>query len=156
MKQVDPYEELNVNAYGVLKPPLLLWLILLIETGHFLMLLIAVFSKQIWIIATSANWLIFSAQIPALLVLVALGARVPGAHMVFRVIWLRGRELLTLSAIGNVGIIANGVLQELYWRLDSDWASLLLACLHLWVVARLWMSPIIAKVFAEFPKQALK
>lgn len=152
MKQVDPYEEINVNAYGVLKPPLLLWLILLIETWHFWVALFAVFSKQGWIIETWASWIVFVVELPALLVLVAMGARMPGANKIFRVIWHKGRELLTFAALGNLGLVVAGALHDPYWRLDSDWASVLVAGLHLWVVARIWLSSILEKVFSEFPE----
>jgi hypothetical protein len=49
MKQVDPYEELNVNAYGVLKPPLLLLLIMLIETWHLWSSVLTLLSGQTWL-----------------------------------------------------------------------------------------------------------
>lgn len=151
MKQVDPYEDLNVNAHGVLKPPLLLWLILFIETWHFWFLLFAVFSEQGWNISTFTSWVRLAVNAPALLILVALGARMPGASKIVRATWHKGRELLTVAALGSFGVVLFEALQDPFWRLYSDWTSLLVALLHVWVVVRVWMSPIIEKVFSEFP-----
>ena len=152
MKQVDPYEELNINAYGVLKPPLLLLLILLIETWHFWSSVLTLFSGQTWLFSSGAGWISFAVEVPSLLVLIALGARSPGAKKIFRTIWHRGRELLTVAAVGNLSTVIAGAVQDPTWRLDADWSSLLVAFLHLWALARIWMSPIIEAVFSEFPE----
>ena len=68
-----------------------------------------------------------------------------------RALWHRGRELLTLSAVGNIGIILAVAIQADYWRLESEWASVGAALLHVWVAARLWVTSIIRQVFLEFP-----
>ena len=153
MRQVDPYEELNINAYGVLKPPLLLLLILLIETWHFWSSVLTLFSGQTWLFSSGAGWISFAVEVPSLLVLIALGARSPGAKKIFRTIWHRGRELLTVAAVGNLSTVIAFAVQDPTWRLDADWSSLLVAFLHLWALARIWMSPIIEAVFSEFPDQ---
>jgi hypothetical protein len=151
MKQVDPYEELNVNVHGVLKPPLLLWLIMLIETWRFWSTFLGVFLGQAWLIPSGPLWIGFAVEIPSLLVLTALGGRAPGANRVVRAIWHRGRELLTVSALGHLGLIFAEAIQDPTWRLNYDWSSLLVCILHVWVLFRIWISPIIAMVFSEFP-----
>ena len=151
MKQVDPYEELNVNAYGVLKPPLLLWLIMLIETWHLWSSIFIAFSGETWLFTKGFGWMNFAAEVPAMLVLAALSARMPKAPKIVRLIWHRGRELLTLAALCNLGAIAVGASQIDFWRLGTEWPSLLAAFLHVWVLLRVWVSPIVQKVFAEFP-----
>jgi hypothetical protein len=153
MKQVDPYEELNINAYGVLKPPLVLLLIMLIETWHFWSSVLTLFSGQTWLFSSGAGWISFAVEVPSLLVLTALGARAPGANRIFRTIWHRGRELLTVAAVGNLTIVIAAAIQDPTWRLNSDWSSVLVAFLHIWALARIWMSAIIEKVFLEFPDQ---
>jgi hypothetical protein len=151
MRQVDPYEELNINAYGVLKPPLLLLLIIFIETWHYWSAILTLFSGQTWLFSGRAGWISFAVEVPSMLVLIALGARAPRAHKMFRAIWRRGRELLTFAALGNLGIIIALTIQDPKWRLDLDWPTLLIAVLHIWALARLWMSSIIEAVFSEFP-----
>lgn len=151
MKQVDPYEELNVNAYGVLKPPLLLWLIMLIETWHLWSFFLIAASGQTWLFANGAGWISFAVEVPALIVLLALSRRAPKAPKFVRFIWHRGRELLSLSAIANIGIIVAGAIQADYWHLNSEWVSVGVAFLHVWVLARLWVTLIIGQVFSEFP-----
>jgi hypothetical protein len=89
--------------------------------------------------------------VPSLLVLTALGARAPGANRIFRTIWHRGRELLTVAAVGNLTIVIAAAIQDPTWRLNSDWSSVLVTFLHIWALARIWMSPIIEKVLSEFP-----
>ncbi len=151
MKQIDPYAELNINAYGVLKPPLLLWVIMLIETWHLWSFVLITASGETWLFARSAGWASFAVEMPALIVWLVLSRRVPKAPKFVRILWYRGRELLTLSAAGNLGIIVAGAIQADFWRLDSEWASVGASILHLWVLARLWVTSIIQQVFAEFP-----
>mgnify|MGYP000739389259 CR=1 FL=1 len=151
MKQVDPYEDLDINAYGVLKPPLLLLIILLIETWQFWSLIVSVFSGQSWVNSENSGWMGVAVAVPALTVLYALWARVPKAGGTIRQIWSRGREMLSMSAAGNLAITIFAVIQDGNWRLDSDWTTILVAILHIWVAIRLWVSPIIQKVFSEFP-----
>ncbi len=110
------------------------------------------FSGQTWLFSGGAGWISFAVEVPTLLVLTALGARAPGAHKIFHAIWHRGRELLTVAALGNLGIVIAGAIQDPTWRLNSDWSTLLVAALHVWALARLWMSPIIEAVFSELPE----
>ena len=148
---MDPYEELNINAYGVLKPPLLLWLIMLIETWHLWYFLLLTASGQMRLFGKEFDWVAFAVEVPAMIVWVVLSRRVPKAPKFVRALWHRGRELLTLSAVGNIGIILAGAIQANFWHLDSEWVSVGVALLHVWVIARLWMTPIIRQVFSEFP-----
>ena len=102
-------------------------------------------------ISRGTRWFSFAVEVPSMLVLVPLGARAPGAHKIFRAIWHRGRELLTMAALGNLAVVIAAVIQDTSWRLSSDWSTLLVAFLHVWALARLWMSPIVEVVFSEFP-----
>ena len=151
MKQIDPYEELNVNAHGVLKPPLVLWLIILIETWHYWSSMLAVVSGQSWLLLDGSGWFNFAVEAPSLLLLIAMGARAPDAYKIFRSIWHRGRLLLTVAALGNLSSAAAGAIADPSWRLDSDWPTLMVCFLHIWATFRIWMSPIIESVFLEFP-----
>lgn len=151
MKQVDPYEELNTNAYGVLKPPLLLWLIMLIETWHLWYFFLITASGQTRLFAAGFGWITFAVEVPAMIVWLVLSRRVPKAPKFVRALWHRGRELLTLSAVGNIGIILAGAIQADFWHLDSEWVPIGVALLHVWVIVRLWLTSIIRQVFSEFP-----
>ena len=151
MKQVDPYEELNINAYGVLKPPLLLWLIMLIETWHLWSFFLITASGEMRLFGKGVGWVAFAVEVPAMIVWLVLSRRVPKAPKFVRTLWHRGRELLTLSAVGNIGIILARAIQANFWNLDSEWVSVGVALLHVWVMARLWVTSIIRQVFSEFP-----
>lgn len=151
MKQIDPYAELNINAYGVLKPPLLLWVIMLVETLHLWSFVLITASGETWLFAKSAGWISFAVEMPALIVWLTLSRRAPKAPKFVRFIWHRGRELLTLAAVGNIGIIVVRAIQADFWHLDSEWVSVGTALLHVWVLARLWVTHIIRQVFSEFP-----
>jgi hypothetical protein len=126
---------------------------MLIETWHFWSSVLTLFSGQTWLFSSGAGWISFAVEVPSLLVLTALGARAPGANRIFRTIWHRGRELLTVAAVGNLTIVIAAAIQDPTWRLNSDWSSVLVAFLHIWALARIWMSAIIEKVFLEFPDQ---
>jgi hypothetical protein len=151
MKQVNPYEELNVNVYGVLKPPVLLWLIMLIETWHLWSFFLITASGETWLFAKSSGWASFAVEMPALIVWLVLSRRVPKAPKFVRALWHRGRELLTLAAVGNIGLIVAGAIQVDFWYLESEWVSVGAALLHVWVLVRLWVTHIIRQVFLEFP-----
>ena len=56
-----------------------------------------------------------------------------------------------MSAVGNIGLIVVGLIQANFWHLNSEWVSVGVALLHVWVLARLWVTPIIGQVFSEFP-----
>jgi hypothetical protein len=56
-----------------------------------------------------------------------------------------------MAALGNLAVVIAAVIQDTSWRLSSDWSTLLVAFLHVWALARLWMSPIVEVVFSEFP-----
>ncbi len=151
MKQVDPYEELNINAYGVLKPPLLLWLIMLIETWHLWSFFLITASGETWLFTKGLGWVAFAVEVPALIVWLLLSRRVPKAPKFVRTLWHRGRELLTMSAVGNIGLIVTGLIQANFWHLRSEWVAVGVALLHVWVMTRVWITPIIGQVFSEFP-----
>jgi lysylphosphatidylglycerol synthetase-like protein (DUF2156 family) len=95
----------------VLKPPILLLLIMLIETWHFWSSVLALFPGRRGCFR-AARWISFAVEVPSVLVLTALGARAPGAHKIFHAIWHRGRELLTVTALGNLGIVIAGAIQD--------------------------------------------
>ncbi len=152
MKQVNPYEELNINAYGVLKPPLLLWLIMLIETWHLWSFFLITASGETWLFNKGLGWVAYAVEVPALIVWLVLSRRVPQAPRIVRILWQRGRELLSLSALGKIALILVGLTQAKHWHLRSEWVAVGVALLHVWLIARLWLTPIIQNVFSEFPE----
>jgi len=129
----------------------MLWLIMLIESWHCWSSVFIAFSGQSWLFVKGFGWMNFMVEVPALLVMLALSARLPKAGQLARATWRKGRELLTSAALGNLMIVVIQMSQIDSFRFDAQWQVLLVSVLHLWVIARIWASSIVKQVFSEFP-----
>lgn len=152
MSEPDSHDALNINIHGVLKPPPLLWVIMLFETRHWWLSVFIAFSGQTWLFAENYTTLIMVAEIPALLVLLALSRRHPGSHNIFKWLWHHGRELLSLTAFISAGIILWEWIQLDYWSAENEFRSIITLGLHFWVLIRLWSTDLMKMLFTEFPE----
>lgn len=145
-------ELLNINQYGVLSPPPMLWIMLLFETRHWWLSVFIAFSGQTWLFAENYTALTLAVEVPTLLVLVALSRRHPGAATIFKWLWLHGRGLVSLTAVASLALIAKEWIGLSYWSVDNEWTTLATLALHVWILMRLWLTPIMSRVFSEFPQ----
>lgn len=148
-----PY--LDVNRYGVLKVPALLWAILLLQTRHWWMLLFIGASlrhaPQTASLLGNLAWIDLALEAPTLLLLLALAHRVPEAGRLVRGLWQRGREILSVSALLHLGWTAFILTHSPIWSPWPERAMLAAALLDVLILMRLWRSDLIRQVFAEFP-----
>lgn len=148
-----PY--LDVNRYGVLKVPALLWAILLLQSRHWWMLLFIGASlrhaPQTASLLGNLAWMDLALEAPTLLLLLVLAHRVPEAGPWVRRLWQRGREILSLSALLHLGWSTFILAHSTIWSPWPERAMFAAALLDVLILMRLWRSPLIAQVFAEFP-----
>lgn len=112
MKSGPPkYDHLRYNHHGVLRPNLAFWLILLFLSRNILFLFMIGVSKgrsgQGPVNAAAEflpDYIFMLSDVPALIVLAAVGARLPKSGAAVRFTWRRGRELLLLSVTVYLGL----------------------------------------------------
>lgn len=156
-------EAFLVNEFGVLAIPGVLWVAFGLLARHWLLLLMeAVSSLQApggpHLLGgdQALPWVALLAQVPVLLLALSGAHRRPEAGAWARWVWRRGREIVTLAALLNLGWTAKILLASDYWTL---WPELFLVCCSLldWAIAlSVYRTPLLAKRFSEFPQRAGK
>lgn len=148
-----PY--LDVNRYGVLKVPALLWGILLLQTRHWWSLLFIGASlrhaPQTASLLGDLAWIDLALEVPTLLLLLALAHRLPEGGHKMRWFWHHGREILSLSALLHLAWTSFILYHSPIWSPLPERAMFAAALLDLLILMRLWRSGLIRQVFAEFP-----
>lgn len=157
MSQLD--ERLfDVNQYGVLRIPGILWLGLLVQNRHWVLLLLVLTSTVVGSVDSARQG--FAAlspvalllELPSLLVFVAASMRQPNASKFLRQVWQQGAMLMTATSLLGLAWLT-------WWLLRTDtwqrWPELYFAstCLLDLAIA-LWIntSELAKKVFSEFPE----
>jgi hypothetical protein len=90
------------------------------------------------------------AAVPALLVLYALGARVPSAPSLVRWIWRHGRGLVAASALLHIAVAATHYASVRAW-IGGPLAVQALALGDLAVIGYVFLSSHVRQAFLEFP-----
>jgi hypothetical protein len=90
------------------------------------------------------------AAVPALLVLYALGARVPGAPTFVRWIWKHGSVLVALSALAHVAIAASKY-ASVRALLGGSLGVTALALADLGIIGYVFLSSQVRQAFLDFP-----
>jgi hypothetical protein len=92
------------------------------------------------------------ATVPAALVLYALGARGPSAPVFVRWIWMRGRALVTLSALAYIYLSTLGAqLGPLGWVNDTAVAAKAMLLAELGIIGYVSLSSRVRQTFRDFP-----
>jgi DUF2919 family protein len=93
------------------------------------------------------------ATVPAALVLYALGARAPTAPAFVRWIWMRGRALVSLSALAYIYLSTFGTLgpDPLAWVSDTSAAEKAVLLAELGIIAYVSLSSRVRQTFRDFP-----
>ncbi|HSQ07924.1 MAG TPA: DUF2919 family protein [Chromatiaceae bacterium] len=139
----------------ILCVPPVLWLVMLFLVRHLILLgitFLPTMGREVEILRTLVRPWYLPADLLALPVLIAAARRRAEAGPVWRLVWPRGRVLLTLSALAYPilalgGLMASG--RPLALGLDGMILGSTLASLA--VVAYLWRSPLARDSFREFP-----
>ena len=156
------YDYIRYNRYGVLRPSPGLWLTLLFQCRHVIGIgLIAMASGRGGRAASGnidlsefghiLNPLFVIADAPALLLLLALAARTPGAGALPRRLWRHGRLLLLLAAALYGGLFLNHMPEQIGAIRLADWLGLAGTTA---AAAYAAMAPYLRDLFAEFPAAA--
>jgi hypothetical protein len=96
----------------------------------------------------------FLATVPAAVVLYAMGARAPSAPAIVRWIWLRGRSLITLSALAYIYLSTVGAQlggDPLAWINDTAPAAKAMLVAELAIIGYVLLSPRVRQTFRDFP-----
>ncbi len=150
---------LDVNRYGVLRVPAMLWIGFALLARHWvLVLVLAVSSRRDPSIVNVLGedglpWIMLALQLPVVLVALAGARRRPEAGMFLRLLWRRGREIVALTALLNVSWTVHLLLESDYWL---PWPELFLgscALIDLAVALSLYTTPYLKQLFREFPER---
>lgn len=149
------YDYLDYNRHGVLRPGLLFWTVTLFLSRHLILLLLLGVSHGRGgggppnpAVAALIDPFFFVSDVPALILLCALGGRLPGGGRLTRMLWRNGRVLLLASCVLYLAL--------LFWQQGGDlatwhpvtWAMVVLTALAGGYIAR---SSYLRDLFAQFP-----
>ena len=147
----------DTDKNGVLKIPFVMWLGLVIQTRHWILLLltIATFAVGASTPAVITNhevgiWMA-TAQLPSVLVLTAAVFRVPTGTSWIRLVWANGYKLMITTALLNLLFVTWWLMTTPTW---NRWPELYFASTALLdLVISYWASSqaLPRQVFSEFP-----
>ncbi|HSH98913.1 MAG: hypothetical protein ACAH07_06190 [Methylophilaceae bacterium] len=142
-----------------LKIPAALWLAMLFGLKHIIFLaaykLMPFEVLSVDWLAVQVNPALITIDIPALLVLISIGHRLPEAHKFMRLVWLSGRKLLMSSYLGST-LLFIALNFKLVNKLNSDDLILVLSVVifDLFFLVYLYRSDLVIDLFNEFPEEA--
>lgn len=147
------YDFTRYNHHGVLRVNWMLWLVLLYMTRHTLVLAFLMFAASRGQTPLGASALFepvyMISDLPALALLLALGARVPQAGKAARAVWRHGRHII-LDSIAIYFVLFLWKHWDAIGRLDPVlWGNILVNLLIAVLVMR---SRYLADLFNDFPK----
>jgi len=150
-----PYPARRYRDDLVLKVPPSLWLVMLVEVRHLVLLgitFLPTMGPEILFLRGLIRPGYLLADFIALPVLIAAARRRPEAGPLWRAVWPWGRTLLTASALAFPLLAMGRVLasgRPLALAVDAPLLAGILASLG--VVVYLWRSPLVRDRFLEFP-----
>ncbi len=149
------HDYLSYNRYDVLRPNWLFWTVAVFLSRHLLLLFFLGVSHGKGgggpanpAVGALIDPLYFIADVPALVVLASLGARLPSGGKAARLVWHNGRILLLASCVLYLGLLV--------WQLGPNFASYHavtwgMIALTVLVAALLVRSEYLKDMFAGFP-----
>jgi len=154
------YDFIAYNRYGVLRPSLGLWLSLVFLCRHVATILLVVVAAgrgardsgiDLSEFGNLVNPLFILADLPAMLLLLALAARMPTAGSLPRVLWRSGRFLLLAACLVYAGLILRHVPVDDMRLAVADWLGIAgTAGVALYAI----LSPYLGYLFREFPERS--
>ncbi len=150
------YDPSRYDEHLTLKVPMTLWLVLAFLLRHVLLLgmtFLPTTGEEITALRDLVLPAYLVSDLLALPVAIVATRRRPQAPGWMRVLWLRGRQLLTASALCYLALLVWNVLSSGRTLINAiDDATLISALINLLVIAYLWRSTLVRDVFLEFPK----
>ncbi|BCM25196.1 DUF2919 family protein [Methyloradius palustris] len=155
------YDARFYDDYLNLKIPGVLWLSMIYGLRHIIFLaayklMPAEVLSTDWLAVQLSPALIFL-DIPALMVLLSTGHRLPEAHKIMRLVWLNGRKLLLCSYLGSI-LLFTYLNFDLIQKFTFENLSLIFSVLIFDIVISLYLykSNLTKDIFNEFPEEAKK
>ncbi len=147
----------ELDRHGVLRVPPLFWVALALLARHWVLLVVIGASARregssVLLLGDGGiPWVALAMETPAVLLAFAAFNRKPDGGAWARILWKRGREIVALTALVNVGWTANLLIKSDYW---TPWPELFLASCSLIDVAialSMYTTPYYRQLFDEFP-----
>jgi hypothetical protein len=147
---------LNVDAHGVLRVPMQVWLGMVFLSRHWVLLVITLASvrrsPEVVLMASGGlSWVLLLLEVPALLLLFAGLSRHPTASTLWRKLWAKGIWITGLTAVINACMLG-------WWLWNADfwhrWPELFMAScvlLDFAIFGGFRKSTYIQQIFNEFP-----
>ncbi|RYX80354.1 DUF2919 family protein [bacterium] len=142
---------LDVDRYGVLRVPGLVWVSLIVLTRHWFLFFFMVFTGQALVGEKGAPWLPMLAQLPVVLLLLAGGRRMPEARPMIRQIWRMGPLLVSVTAVLNLAWMAWSLYVSDDWRLRPELMLVCFSVLDTLIAWSTFTSQHVRQIFTEFP-----
>lgn len=141
---------LDVDRYGTLRVPGVMWLSFAVLTRHWFLCLFMVMSGQAWT-SGEVPWLPMLAQVPVALLLLVGGRRMPDAGPLPRQIWRLGPKLVTATATLNLCWVGWVLFRSDEWRPRPELMLVCFSALDLAIAWSICTSRYLSQVFTEFP-----
>lgn len=147
---------LNVDRYGVLKPPMAWWLAVAVLLRQWILLIVVLVLARRSPESVEWAYSVFSWQalafgLPVLVLVVAGTRRLPQSGSFFRYVWRNGRLLVAFSVVLSVSWASWHLAQEIYWAPWPERAIVALILLEIVIASTIWRSPYYRQLFQEFP-----
>lgn len=158
MNKLHGYQISDFNNDGVLKVPILLWLVICYLSRHLLLLMMSGLST--FMLSRSGNGAVdfagfnsspmfLLASLPALVVLATALRRAPQSGHLLRRIWQHARKLLIAAAF--IDLILLSISSAWHWLMFNEWIILGLL-LDIYILIYLGRSARVRDTFADFPE----
>ncbi|MBR0568011.1 DUF2919 family protein [Azoarcus sp. L1K30] len=148
-----------LNRYGVLKVPWSLWAIVALQARHWILLVLVVLSARrspdtVRLLGDDFSWFQLGLETPILFLVLAIMQRHPEAGRFIRALWRRGREIVSIAALLNLGWVVWFLASSYYWRPWPERVVLLLGLVDLLILVSVWRSEHYRQLFSEFPESS--
>ena len=147
---------LNVDQYGVLKPPTSWWFMMVVLLRQWILLVVVLVlarrsPESVEWAYSVFSWQALVIELPVLLLAIASTSRRPQTGLFFRYIWKYGRLIVAASVALSAAWAGWCLAQEAYWAPWPERAIAALMMLELTIALTVWRSPYFKQLFQEFP-----
>lgn len=151
----NPFTEYRrFNRYGVLRVRWPFWLVMVVLMRHLLLLMMIGLSHKgaagdsMREIASLIDPQFIPADVPALILLFTVGARVPKSGALARFLWRHGKIIMMLSIATFIGIM---LWRQRFVPARYSIADAVELGVNLALLVYIWLSRYLRELFAQFP-----
>lgn len=154
--QPNKYDYLSYNRYDVLRLNWLYWVIVLFLTRHIVVLMVLGFARgksgagpSNAALASLIDPLFFVSDVPAIILLMVTGARLPSGKKTTRSLWKNGRYFMSASCFLYIALL---LWQQGAQILSAHPLTWVLMAVNVGVVVVTWRSRYLKDLFDQFPE----